>query len=134
MINETVGTWQPIAALGAAHARALDAACPQADGFAVDERARTLLAEVTNADDETREPLFQGRPSAQLIHWLRVLTLVEARLPGGDMGAKSPVIALARILRERGDYPVSLTPWIRSVSDNRFLPYGSLKDRLGSGR
>ena len=40
------------------------------------------------------------------------------------------MIALARLLRERDDYSAELTAWIRSVSSNRFLPYGSLSDRL----
>jgi hypothetical protein len=40
------------------------------------------------------------------------------------------VIPLARLLKSRGDYPEDLTAWIRAHTGNRFLPYGSLLDRL----
>ena len=72
-----------------------------------------------------------SRPQ-RLVGWARALTLAEESIPGCEGGAKSPVIALARLLRSRGDYPHDLTPWIKQVSSNRFLPYGSLMDRLQS--
>ena len=72
----------------------------------------------------------RGRESARLTGWLKALVLAEESIPGCDAGAKSPAIQLARLLRERGDYPGELTAWIKSVSSNRFLPYGSLADRL----
>jgi hypothetical protein len=51
-------------------------------------------------------------------------------LLGFETGPKSPVIALARALRKRGEYPDDLTAWIKVNTDNRFLPHGSLMDRL----
>jgi len=128
-----VGAWEPPAKLGDDHARALDAAVVGGDDtLGVDDDGKARLREVVNAAPEAHERFFGEHPSERLIHWLKVLTLAEGAIPGCDAGAKSPVIALARLLRRRGDYPMELTAWIRSVSSNRFLPYGSLMDRLNA--
>lgn len=130
-MDESVGAWEPAVALGDAHARALDAASRVAvDNLGQDEQVATRIREVMRADGPACASLFDDRDSATLLTWLRVLTLAEMRLPGCEAGARSPVIPIAHVLRERGDYPPALTPWIRSVSTNRFLPYGSLKARL----
>ncbi|MFU8815989.1 MAG: hypothetical protein ACNA7W_11635 [Pseudomonadales bacterium] len=60
---------------------------------------------------------------------VRLFTLAE-RLPGWEAGDCSPVIPLAAVLKRRGSYPPDLTAWIKANSDNRFLPYGNLLDRL----
>ncbi|MGE0624211.1 MAG: hypothetical protein AB7I04_05670 [Pseudomonadales bacterium] len=67
--------------------------------------------------------------SKDLIALIRLFTLAE-RLPGWESGARSPVIPMARLLKSRGDYPDDLTAWIKANTANRFLPYGSLLDRL----
>ena len=67
--------------------------------------------------------------AAQLEALIRLFTLAEA-LPGWEAGARSPVIVLAAELKKRGEYPAQLTGWIKAHTDNRFLPYGSLMDRL----
>ena len=67
---------------------------------------------------------------AELVQLIRVLVLAEARLPEFESGARSPVVPLARALRQRDAYPAELTTWIREHSSNRFLPHGSLMDRL----
>lgn len=61
---------------------------------------------------------------------IRVFTVAESKLPNWEAGNASPVIALAAALRHRGSYPKELTKWIKAHSDNRFLPWGSLLDRL----
>jgi hypothetical protein len=61
---------------------------------------------------------------------IRFFTLAEARLPNWEAGAQSPVIPLAAVLRQRGAWPPALSRWIRAESRNRFLPWGSLADRL----
>ena len=121
-----VGSWNPGTKLGDRHAEALDRAA--GDDAASD--GDDILHEVANAPSGDRIAFFQSRDSARLVGWLRALVLAEAALPGGDAGAKSPAIDVARLLRERGDYPAGLTAWIRAVSSNRYLPYGSLLDRL----
>ena len=72
------------------------------------------------------EPLEDG----QIEHLIRVLTLAEEQFSGWQAGAKSPVIVLVKVLKSRGSYDRSLTQWIKSNSNNRFLPHGSLMDRL----
>jgi len=61
---------------------------------------------------------------------IRLFTLAENALSGWEAGDASPVIPLARELRRRGSYPDDLTGWIKANTDNRFLPYGNLMDRL----
>lgn len=67
---------------------------------------------------------------AQIVALIRLFTLAESRLAGWESGAKSPVVALAALLRQRQAYPKELTAWIKANTSNRFLPYGSLMDRL----
>jgi len=73
---------------------------------------------------------IDGLEDAQLVALIRLYTLAEARFPSWEGGAKSPVIAMARALKARSAYPDDLTAWIKANSDNRFLPHGSLMDRL----
>ena len=65
----------------------------------------------------------------QLVCLARLLTLAET-LPGWEARERSPVIALMTELRSRNAVPADLGPWIRSNTENRFLPWGSLLDRL----
>ena len=67
---------------------------------------------------------------AELLALVRLFTKAEAAFPSWQAGAKSPVIVLAAELRRRGSYPAELTAWIKANTDNRFLPYGNLMDRL----
>ena len=129
-MDAEVGGWEPPAKLGEGHARALDETATTGEGLDLDEETAARLREVVHAGAGEWSGLFANCTSARLIAWLRVLTLAEGAVAGCEVGAKSPVIVLAKLLRERGDYPAELTDWIRSVSSNRFLPYGSLMDRL----
>lgn len=61
---------------------------------------------------------------------IRFFTLAEESISGWQAGSKSPVIALVRALKGRDAYPAELTTWIKAHSTNRFLPHGSLMDRL----
>ena len=98
--------------------------------FGLDEADLKLLAPVMSLDADQWDTAARAEDPLELVAWIRFFTLAEARLPGFEAGAKSPVIPLARVLRERGAYPADLTAWIRAHSDNRFLPHGSLLDRL----
>lgn len=129
-MDADVGAWEPPAKLGDRHAGVLDEADTTGDVLDLDQDAEASLREVVQGSTDEWSGFFADRSSPRLIAWLRVLTLAEEAIPGCEIGAKSPVIVLARLLRERGDYPDELTPWIKSVSTNRFLPYGSLMDRL----
>ena len=104
-----VGAWEPAVELAEVHARALDeAAAGVADqALTVDEANAARLREVVNAAARRARWCcsLTGTRHASL-GWLRALTLAEETVPGCEAGAKSPVIGLARLLRERGDYPV----------------------------
>ena len=68
------------------------------------------------------EPLLEN----DLLHLIRFFAVAE-NLPGWEAGATSPVIPLAKILRQRGvRLDKSLLKWLREVNDNRYLPYGPL--------
>ena len=71
-----------------------------------------------------------GLTSGEVVSLIRLFTLAEGRFATWEAGANSPVIVLAKLLKERDAYPVDLTGWIKANSENRFLPYGSLLDRL----
>ncbi len=61
---------------------------------------------------------------------IKVFTLGEMRYSSWSAGDKSPVIVLVKVLKQRGSYDASLTRWIKSHTTNKFLPHGSLMDRL----
>jgi hypothetical protein len=61
---------------------------------------------------------------------IRVFTRGERDLPGWEAGARSPVIPMVRELKRRGRFDTSLAAWIKANTTNRFLPHGSLMDRL----
>ncbi len=68
--------------------------------------------------------------SDKIVSLIRLFTLAEGRFANWEAGANSPVIVLARLLKSRDAYPADLTSWIKANTENRFLPYGSLLDRL----
>jgi len=70
------------------------------------------------------------RSSPEVESLVRFFTLAEEAIGGWQAGDKSPVIALVKVLKGRGDYPAELTRWIKANTSNRFLPRGSLMDRL----
>ena len=63
--------------------------------------------------------------SDDLVALVRFFTLVEHNISGWEAGAKSPVIPLVKILKSRDDFTPDLRKWIKSNTDNRYLPYGS---------
>lgn len=63
----------------------------------------------------------------QIVHLVRFFTLAEMQLSGWEAGADSPVIGLVKALRLRKSPPdKELLLWIKTHSDNRFLPNGAL--------
>jgi hypothetical protein len=85
----------------------------QLSGLMQMESAPWLLAAQPLSDDD-------------LLHLIRFFAAAE-NLPGWEAGEKSPVIPLAKTLRKRGvKLDKDLLRWLRSVSDNRYLPYGPL--------
>ena len=84
------------------------------------------LAAIMKLDHALWSSAVENLPSEQVIQLIRVLTVAE-QLPGWEAADKSPVIALAKSLRKRGEkLERELLLWIRENSENRYLPYGPL--------
>jgi hypothetical protein len=84
------------------------------------------LAGLMKIDHNSWRAAAAPLPNDDLLHLIRFFAVAE-NLPGWEAGADSPVIPLAKILRQRGarlDKP--LLQWLREVNDNRYLPYGPL--------
>jgi hypothetical protein len=102
----------------------------EADHFGLTESRVAELAAVARNDERADwATMASSLDTSDIVALIRLFTLAE-RLPGWEAGPRSPVIALAAELKGRDAYPADLTRWIKSHSDNRFLPYGSLMDRL----
>lgn len=89
------------------------------------------IAEFSNTAKQDWRPFLEALDSDVLLSLIRFFTLAEAQYSGFAAGDKSPVIAMVRVLKGRGDYSSDVTGWIKQHSDNKFLPHGSLMDRLG---
>ena len=128
-----VGSWEPDEpALADVHRKILDAASkalgePQ---LGLSAEQQNSIRQAVRASAESWRDFAQEQSSAEIINWIRALTRAEMTLTGFELGARSPVIALIRLLKQRGEYPDDLTEWVKEHTDNRFLPYGSLLDRL----
>ena len=134
----TVGTWEP----GAAPPTAPDvdflwraiALCRagqleeiESALSAADQRDYAALMRLDNADGSAWEAAATHFDAGELQDLIRFFTIAEMRLPGWRGDARSPVIALARVLRRSGAPPDrELMLWIRAQSDNRYLPWGAV--------
>ncbi len=67
---------------------------------------------------------------AQIVALIRVFTVGERDHSSWLAGDKSAVITLVRALKSRGSFTPELSRWIKAHTDNKFLPHGSLMDRL----
>ena len=77
------------------------------------------------------EPMAERLDVDDLDALVRLFTLIESH-PGWEAAERSPVIPLFRVLRSRlgREATEDLAAWVKARSDNRFLPHGSLQDRL----
>ncbi len=110
--------------------RLLQAASEAAPEFGLSALERAHFASLMN-----QAPAVWGDAAAKLTteqveSLIRFFTLAEESISGWQSGAKSPVIPLVKALKARGDYQRELTQWIKANTGNRFLPHGSLMDRL----
>ena len=127
-----VGSWQPNVELNEARLELLTRAASAIDepDLGLDAAERDSLQGVMQLDFERWRDAAGNAEAADIIGWIKVTTLLEERFPGFEAGARSPVIALVAHLRAVDAYPDDLTQWIKAHTRNRFLPYGSLLDRL----
>ena len=84
------------------------------------------LAGLMHLDATHWQQVAEGYSDEDLHHLVRFFTVAE-NLPGWEAGETSPVIPLARVLRKRGNkLERDFLLWMRSVNNNRYLPYGPL--------
>jgi hypothetical protein len=62
----------------------------------------------------------------EVVTLIRFFTRAEMELPGWEAGKRSPVIPLVKILKSRDGFGADLRKWIKSNTDNRYLPNGSV--------
>jgi hypothetical protein len=103
---------------------------PDAPSEGLSEHEIRRFAPVMRLEADHWIPVLAPLDDASLVNLVRFFTVAEMELSGWEGGDRSPVIHIVKILRERGSYPEDLTRWIKARTDNRFLPYGSLLDRL----
>lgn len=105
------------------------------------QRQATGAGQLDLSDDEVSDlqPLLthsgwfeaaQELSMADVVGLIRLFTLGEGQFSGWQAGAKSPVVALAKTLKQRREMTPELTAWIKQNTDNRYLPHGDLMDRL----
>ncbi|MCY4130672.1 MAG: hypothetical protein OXG15_15725 [Gammaproteobacteria bacterium] len=129
----TVESWDPSATgLTSSHRDILNQVVTQIEKRALElgDTEQAFLRPVMLLDaDEWRS--FVSRETDESIEaWIKVLTLIERDFSGFEAGSRSPVLTLIKVLKSRNALPDGLFAWIKSHTRNRFLPYGSLADRL----
>ena len=102
-----------------------------------EQQLENLGQKLSSEEQQQQAPLMQlGKDSwfaiadplsdQEIIELMRFFTVAE-NLPGWEAGDKSPVIWLGKILKKRGTrIDRELVIWIKSHSNNQFLPHGSL--------
>jgi hypothetical protein len=130
-----LGTWEPDAADTPAQLDTTTlerlASCSSAERpeqleelLSVAERQR--FASLMLLEHDQWQRATENLPDQQLIALIQFFAVAE-NLPGWEAGARSPVIPLARALRQRGKrLDKDTLKWLRRVNNNRFLPYGPL--------
>ena len=138
----STGTWEPGAAalpdaddLAAAAAlwRRLGGESPDPDALdaALEGPLRERLRAAMQAPAGALADAIASLEAPAAEDLVRLFTVLEA-LAGFEAGARSPVIPLFRHLKPQLDAEAAaeLVRWIRTHSENRFIPHGSLQDRL----
>ena len=82
---------------------------------------------VTHADWAARAGALSEGELAGLV---RIFTLGEMAYSSWSAGEKSAVVPLVKELKARGAYDIEFTRWIKAHTTNKFLPHGSLLNRL----
>lgn len=128
-----VGKWNPKSVeLGVVHEKLLTKATSnlQKTNLGLDSDELGMLRPVLQRDQTAWESFAIPQESELLVNWIKVLTILERDVSGFELGDKSPVITIHRILKSRNDIPDDLNDWIKQHTRNRFLPYGNLFDRI----
>lgn len=91
------------------------------------EADQALLAGTMQAGIEHWQSHLESLSLDELIGLIKFFTLIEMHFPQCRADQYCPAIACAKLVRKKGHkLDKELLGWIRSVSDNRYLPYGPL--------
>lgn len=72
------------------------------------------------------QPIIASLPQDALFPLAVLFTAGEQQLSGWQCGAKNPAIWIFRYLKQQGLLPEkNQIRWLKSLTDNRFIPYGS---------
>lgn len=129
----TVESWDPSAtSLTSRHRVILNHAASQLESetLQLTEDEQALLRPTMVVEAGVWLTFVAEESNASVEAWIKVLTLVERDFNGFEAGNRSPVLTLINVLKSRDALPDDLFTWIKSHTQNRFLPYGSLADRL----
>ncbi len=126
-----VGTWEPAQAVEVtsellakyvAFSRELDLS-NLASSFPTGELATgAQLMKLQKKDWQAADALVDD----ELVSLIRFFTQAEMQLTGWSAGKNSPVIYLVKLLKKRGAFDPELKQWIKSNTDNRYLPNGAV--------
>jgi hypothetical protein len=82
---------------------------------------------IMTQEKEQWQKLATKLESEELVTLIRFFTLAEVTYEEWGADEKSPVISLAKSLRQRGySLDKELLKWIKENNPNKFLPYGPL--------
>lgn len=91
----------------------------------LDDDERLALSAWMQADHTSWITAIEPFSDDELIALIRFLTVAEMKIPGWRCEEKSPAIAIAGVLKQRGRrLDRDLLRWIRANSDNRYIPNG----------
>jgi hypothetical protein len=133
----SIGSWDPASDAAAQHSPIETPTLARFVKLSETQQLEQLEQHITGDESQRLSGLMQmdsapwllaAQPFSDedLLHLIRFFAAAE-NLPGWEAGEKSPVIPLAKTLRKRGvKIDKDLLRWLRSVSDNRYLPYGPL--------
>ena len=97
-----IGSWDPDPKLSEQHRDILDRAADAIDhpGLGMTTETQQMLSSVIQASPQIWLDFVEQETTIRIIGWIKVLTLIEEVL-GVEVGAKSPVITLVRLLKKR---------------------------------
>ena len=104
--------------------------------LARDEHLEDIVSHLNDSDksagaylmklEQSSWELAEQFPDEEIEHLIRFFTVAERHISGWQGGKRSPVIWLVKILKKRQVFNPELRNWIKSNTDNRYLPYGSV--------
>jgi hypothetical protein len=91
-----------------------------------DSEQKTLAAAM-QASREQWQQVAEPLTDAELVDLIKTLAIAEMHLPNCNFGAKSVVIHINRLLKQRGkSLDKTDLLWLKQHSTNRFLPNGPI--------